>query len=200
MVGGAGPGQALFSRASLDRDPHRLGRPPLARQSSSLGNQSPLSFLSGKNFVALAIKNAHADRLRRPLYVRGGDDCRRRVRHFNLLLRQIRRAAVERSANKLNPERPRLFRDDLRRFAHWTMHARPAGDDQRDPTPVSRRFVPCGLPLPAARLRISLIAKLAHQLASDSAYSLHPFQAPKQPCKHIRALYSTPDRGSGRAP
>ncbi|MFZ0603713.1 MAG: hypothetical protein WAN05_20585 [Roseiarcus sp.] len=109
------PEQTLFSRASLDRDPHVRGRRHSGRQSSSLRNQSPLSLLSGKDFVALAIENAHADRLRRPLYICGGDDCGGRVGDFNLLLRQIRRAAVERSANKLDPERPRLFRYDLGR-------------------------------------------------------------------------------------
>ena len=88
-----------------------------APQSSLLGNQSPLSLLPGEDLVALAIENAHADGLRRPLYICRGDDCRRRVGDLNLFLRQIHWPLIERSANKLDPERPRLFRDDLRRFA-----------------------------------------------------------------------------------
>ena len=61
---------------------------------------------------------------------------------------------------------------------------RPAGDDQGDPSPVSRRLVAIGLTLPAPRLRISLVAKLIHERACDGAYSLDPFQLPKQPRKH----------------
>ena len=66
-------------------------------------------------------------------------------------------------------------------------------DDQRGLPPVPRPFVALGLTLPAARLRISLIAKLAHERARNGVYSRDPFQAPKQPCQHIRALRSTSD-------
>jgi hypothetical protein len=81
-----------------------------------LVGQSPLDLLSRKDFVAFAIEDAHSNRLRRPLYIRGGDDCGRRIRHFNLLLSQVRRAPIDRPANKLDPKRPRLLRDDSRRF------------------------------------------------------------------------------------
>ena len=201
MVGGAGPGQALFSRASLDRDPHMRGRPPLGGQSSSLGNQSPLSFLSGKDFVALAIENAHADRLRRPLYVRGGDDCRRRVRHFNLFFRQIHWPLIERSANKLNPERPRLFRDDLRRFADWD-HARTSGgrrptrpDSSLAPSRPHRPLAPGGAPPHKPHRQIRASARSLRRVFAPSfpgakatmqAYPRPLFDA--GPCLGARAL------------
>ena len=65
---------------------------------------------------------------------------------------------------------------------------RPAGDDQGDPSPVSRRLIAIGLTFPAPRLRIGLIAKLIHERARGGAYALNPFQLPKQPRKHIRPL------------
>ena len=159
-----------------------------ARQLPVLVVLSPLGPLAGKDFVAFAIQDAHADCLRRPFDVRGHDDRPGRVRRFNLFLRQVRRTAIDRPANKLDPERPRLIRERAGRFADGTEPRRSAGDDQSNPTPISRCPAVIGLTFPAAGFRISLSAKLGHERASDGVYSLHPFQLPKQPCKHVRAL------------
>jgi hypothetical protein len=156
-------------------------------------------FLSRKDLVTLAIQDAHSNRMRRPLYICGGDDGGGRVRYLNLLLRQIRRTAVDRPANKLNPECPRLFRigacGSVERIELWQRRARRgvdgyiclAGDGQCNSSPIS-----CGsvlvLAFPTARFRISLGAKFAHERARDGAYSLNPLQLPKQPCKHVRPL------------
>ena len=73
----------------------------------------PLGFLSREDLVAFAVEDSQSDRLRRPLYLRGGDDGGGRVSHFNLFFCEIGRAAVDGSANELDPECPRLFRNDL---------------------------------------------------------------------------------------
>ena len=66
--------------------------------------------------------------------------------------------------------------------------ARPAGDDQGDPSPVSRRAVAIGRAFPTPRFSIGLIAKRTHERARGGVYSFGPFQLPKQPRKHIRPL------------
>ena len=74
--------------------------PVTARKVSSplLLRQSPLRLLSRKDFVAFTIQDPHANRLRRPFYVGGGNDRGGRVRRFDLFLRQIGRAMIERAA------------------------------------------------------------------------------------------------------
>ena len=160
----------------------------------------PPGFLSGEDFMAFAIKDPHSDRFRRPLYICGGDDRRGRVRHFNSLLRQIGRTAVVRSANKLDPEGPRLFRNDLgrrirlqRRRDHRLKTEAPrgpAGDDQGYASPVSRRLIAIGVTFPTPRLSIGFVAKLAHERARGGVDPLDPFELPKQPRKHVRSLWS----------
>jgi hypothetical protein len=118
----------------LDSTPNALATSQLSRCALS-----PPRFLSRKDFVAFAIEDPHADRLGGPLYVRSGDYGRRRIRHFNLLFRQIRRALVDRPANELDPEGPRLFRNNFsrrirlgkcrRRSVRPEAPGRPAGDD-----------------------------------------------------------------------
>ena len=169
-----------------------------ARSSLSSDVLGPSRFLSRKNFVAFTIEDPQSDRLGRPLYVCGGDDGGGRVSHLDLFLRQIRRAVVGRPANKLDPEYPRLFRNDFGRRIRLRKRRtrgvkpdtprRPAGDDQGDPSPVSRRLITIGLTFPSPRLGIGLVAKLIHEGARAGAYALDPFQLPKQPRKHIRPL------------
>jgi hypothetical protein len=160
----------------------------------------PSRFLSRKNFVAFAIEDPQSDCLGRPLYVCGGDDRRGGVSHLDLFLRQIHGAVVDRPANKLDPEYPRLFRHDPRRRIKLRKGRtrrvkrdaprRPPGDDQGDPSPIARRLVTIGLTFPTPRLRISLVAKLIHERAGGGSYSLNPFQLPKQPRKHVRPPWS----------
>ena len=169
-----------------------------ARSSLSSDVLGPSRFLSGKNFVAFTIEDPQSDRLGRPLYVCGGDDGGGSVSHLDLFLRQIHGAVVDRPANKLDPEYSRLFGNDFgervrlrKRRARGVKPdtpRRPAGDDQGDPSPVSRRLITIGLTFPSPRLGIGLIAKLIHEGARAGPYALDPFQLPKQPRKHIRPL------------
>jgi|HubBroStandDraft_4_1064222.scaffolds.fasta_scaffold963962_1 hypothetical protein len=75
----------------------------------------PPRFLSRKDFVTFAIEDPYSDRLGWPLYICRGDDGGGRVRCLNLFFRQICRPAIDRPANKLDPEYPRLFRKDFGR-------------------------------------------------------------------------------------
>jgi hypothetical protein len=75
-----------------------------------------LGFLARKDFAAFAIQDAQSDRLRRPLGIRGGDDCGGRVSRLNVFLRQIRWATIMRPAYKLDPEFLRPVRSDPRRL------------------------------------------------------------------------------------
>ena len=169
-----------------------------ARSSLSSDVLGPSRFLSRKNFVAFTIEDPQSDRLGRPLYVCGGDDGGGSVSHLDLFLRQIHGAVVDRPANKLDPEYSRLFGNDFgervrlrKRRARGVKPdtpRRPAGDDQGDPSPVSRRLITIGLTFPSPRLGIGLIAKLIHEGARAGPYALDPFQLPKQPRKHIRPL------------
>jgi hypothetical protein len=175
-------------RLKLSRSDGASGHPPSTLR--------PPRFLPSEDFMAFAIEDPDADRLGRPLYVCGGDDGGGSVRHFNLLLRQIGRPAVDRPANKLNPECPLRLRNDLgwrirlgkRRTRSLNMSApgRPPRDDQGDPSPVSRRLIATGLTFAAPSFRVSLVAKRMHKRARSGAYSLGPLQLPQQPRKHIR--------------
>jgi hypothetical protein len=169
-----------------------------ARSSHSSDVLSPSRFLSRKHFLAFTIEDPQSDRLWRPLYVCGGNDGGGGVSHLDLFLRQIHGAVVDRPANKLDPEYPRLFRNDPGRRikprkgrtcgVKTDAPGSPARDDQGDPSPVSRRLIATGVTFPTPRLRIGLVAKLIHERSGRGPYSLNPLQLPKQPRKHIRSL------------
>lgn len=68
----------------------------------------PIGFLSRKHFASFAIEDTQPDRLRRPLGIRGGDDCGGSVFRLNLFLGQICWAMIGRPAKELDPECLRL--------------------------------------------------------------------------------------------